>query len=77
MKNKDLIKTLLDFNLDADVIILTKEEDIIAVNGQNVPGIKFGSLGNDNTILAIVGDYDIFKNKKDEAIAEESTKENN
>jgi len=61
MKNKDFIKTLMDFSMDADIIILTKDSDIMEVNGQNVPGIKFGSIGNNDSILAIVGDYEKFR----------------
>lgn len=64
MKNRDLIKTLLDFEMDSDIIVLTKESDLKELNGESIPGIKFGSLGDQKDILVIVGDYNKFREEK-------------
>lgn len=69
MNVRDVIKDLLQFNLDDDVIILTKEEDLLEVKGQPFPGINFGTITTTDgkTIVGIVGNYEKYRKEKPEA----------
>lgn len=83
MKVRDLVKELVNFDLDDEIIILTKQDDIQEVNGEKFPNILFGKLegsgakeGEKVPVLAIVGDYDKYRKeepaKEVEAVVEEA-----
>lgn len=74
---KDVIRILLDFPMESPCFVLTKQDDLNEIVGQNFPELKFGSVvvssfnkedgneaGEENAVV-ILGNFDKYKKEEE------------
>lgn len=71
---KDLIKVLLEQDLDSLVFCLTKQQDIQNLMNEKVPEVLVGTI-NEGKIVVLTSDFDKYKEAQGADSEEPSTAE--